>query len=411
MQHIKDVELDHIREAQGVIKEHIIGTPLNYSRNCSQLTGANIYLKMENQQRTGSFKIRGALNKIANLSPEEKVKGVVACSAGNHAQGVALAAALFGLDSKVVMPVSSPLVKQEATRGYGAQVVVSGATFEDSYAKSQEIMKGEGRVFVHPYEDPYIVAGQGTLALEILEDFSRTDAGSMDRIYVPVGGGGLISGIAKGVKSLSPEVKIIGVVSESAVGMAELFRTGTYVPVDYISTIAEGTAVKTPSPSIYEHFIKPYVDDVVVVSEAEVARAMVFLLERAKTVVEGSGALTLAGAIKNKEHIIGQNVVCLLSGGNVDLNLIAKIIEKGLSENGRLARVSVVINDNPGQLQRLTQLMAEQRANILQVEHRRLDASLGLHQARIDFFLEINTRKHLDAIIEKLNSVCLVVRG
>jgi threonine dehydratase len=357
-----------------------------------------VYLKFENTQRTGSFKIRGAYNKIANLTSEEKKRGVVASSAGNHAQGVALSASFAGVAATIVMPENAPLTKINATKGYGANVVLKGEIYDDAYEYARFLEKENGFVFVHPYEDPSIIAGQGTIGLELYERLP-----DLDSIVIPIGGGGLISGISTAIKALNPKIKIIGVQSEQASGMSQLFHHKTPHPKKRISTIADGIAIKHPSKLIYDTFISKNVDEVVTVSDDEIAEAIVFLLERAKTMTEGSGAAAMA-AIMNKKLSLGKKTCVILSGGNVDLNVISKIIEKGQTKRGRLVELSVVVDDLPGNLNRLTKAIAEQKANILEVHHDRISQGLFLRETRIDFVLETSSPEHIERIKEALIS-------
>jgi threonine dehydratase len=387
------VTLEDILKAREVLKTIARNTELDLSVSASQLLGTEIHLKYENTQRTGSFKIRGAYNKIANLTAEEKARGVVASSAGNHAQGVALSATLAGVKSTIVMPENAPLTKVNATRGYGANVILKGEIYDDAYEHARFLEKEKGYVFVHPYEDPFVIAGQGTIGLEIHERLP-----DLDTIVIPIGGGGLISGISTALKALNPKVKIIGVQSDQAPGMSQLFHHQTPMPAKKrISTIADGIAIKHPSKQIYDDFISKNVDEVVTVSDDELAEAIVFLLERAKTLCEGSGAAAMA-AVMNRKLQLGPKTCVLLCGGNVDLNVIAKIIDKGQFKRGRLVELSVVVDDLPGNLHRLTQAIAEQKANILEVHHDRISKHLVLRETRIDFVLETSSPEHIEQI-------------
>lgn len=387
------VNLDDIRKAQKVISPTIIRTQLNHSHSASRRMNSQIFLKFENEQRTGSFKIRGAMNKISSLNSEERSRGIIACSAGNHAQGVALSASELKVNSHVVMPVNSPLVKISATEGYGAQVILHGDFFDESFRHATELAKKNGYIFVHPYEDPAVIAGQGTIGLEILEDLP-----DVDTVIVPIGGGGLISGIATAIKALRPDCRVIGVQSDQAPGMEHLFKKQDYQPKGGgIATIADGIAVKYPSQAMFDSFISRLVDDIVLVNDADIAEAIVFLIETARTVVEGSGAAAFAAALTGKIDL-GAKTCILLSGGNIDLNIISLVIERGLQRKGRLARLSVVVPDAPGSLSRLTKVIAEKRANILEVHHDRVSARLNLKETRIDFVLETTSHKHIDEI-------------
>jgi threonine dehydratase len=390
------VTLEDIRKARETLKNISQNTETDYSVSASKLLGCEVFLKFENTQRTGSFKIRGAYNKIINMTPEEKKRGVVASSAGNHAQGVALSAALAGVKATIVMPENAPLTKVNATRGYGAEVILHGEIYDDAYEHARHLEKEKGFVFVHPYEDPYIIAGQGTIGLELHEKLP-----DLDSVVIPIGGGGLISGISTALKALNPKIRIIGVQSEQAPGMSQLFHHQTPEDRKRISTIADGIAIKKPSKIVYESFIAKNVDEVVTVTDDELAEAIVFLLERAKTMTEGSGAAAMA-AVMNRQLNLGKKTCVILSGGNVDLNVIAKIIEKGQIKRGRLAELSVVVDDLPGNLNRLTKAIAEQKANILEVHHDRISQGLFLRETRIDFVLETSSPEHIQKIKQAL---------
>jgi len=392
------VTLEDIRKARETLKDVSQNTEIDLSVSASKLLGCDVYLKFENTQRTGSFKIRGAYNKIINLTPEEKKRGVVASSAGNHAQGVALSASLAGVKATIVMPENAPLTKINATRGYGAEVILKGEIYDDAYEHARFLEKTEGFVFVHPYEDPYIIAGQGTIGLELNERLP-----DLDSVVIPIGGGGLISGISTALRALNPKIRIIGVQSDQAPGMSQLFHKQTPEPKKRISTIADGIAIKHPSKIVYDSFISKNVDEVVTVSDDELAEAIVFLLERAKTMTEGSGAAAMAAAMNRKLNL-GKKTCIILSGGNVDLNVISKIIEKGQTKRGRLAELSVVVDDLPGNLNRLTKAIADQKANILEVHHDRISQGLFLRETRIDFVLETSSPEHIQKIKEALTA-------
>lgn len=390
---MKELKLEDIKLAQKVLEKIIHRTSFEYSVSASQKLGSEIFFKFENMQRTGSFKIRGAYNKIMSLSEAEKAKGVVASSAGNHAQGVALSATLAKVKAKIVMPESASLNKISATKAYGADVILKGEIYDDAYEYARELEKQQGLVFVHPYEDPYVIAGQGTIALEIFEQ--KQD---LDSIVIPIGGGGLISGMSLALKKLNPKIKIYGVQSAQAPGMSQLFHHQKYEPIQKrISTIADGIAVKKPSPVMYENFISKYVDEIVTVTDDEIAEAIVFLLERTKALVEGSGAVTMAAAL-NKKVKLGANSCLVLSGGNIDLNIISKVIERGQIKRGRLVELSVIVDDLPGTLHRLTKVIAEARANILEVHHDRISQGLFLRETRVDFVLETTSIEHIEKI-------------
>lgn len=393
------VNLKDIQEAALRIKEVVRKTETDLSPSASEKMGCEVFFKFENEQLTGSFKLRGATNKIASLTDEEKKRGVVASSAGNHAQGVAFSATKAGVKSTIVMPVHAPLIKVSSTKAYGADVVLHGEIYDEAYAKARELEERNKFVFVHPYQDEKIIAGQGTIGLEVFEQIPN-----LDSIIIPVGGGGLISGIATALKALNPKIKIIGVQSDQAPGMENLFKHKKATSAKRISTIADGIAIKNPSQEMYDSFISTLVDEMVTVSDDEISEAIVFLLEKSKSVVEGSGAAGLA-ALFNRKLDLGKRTCVLLCGGNIDLNMIAKIIEKGQIRRGRLVELSVVVDDLPGNLLRLTQVIAEHGANILQVHHDRISQGLFLRETRINFVLETRDFNHIEEIKQALLAI------
>lgn len=393
------VNLKDIKDAQaklaGIIKE----TSISKSFSATKLLGSEIFFKFENEQLTGSFKIRGAYNKISSLNAEERKRGVVASSAGNHAQGVAHSSALAGVKSHIVMPIHAPLIKVNATKEYGGEVILHGEIYDDSYRKARELEAEQGYVFVHPYEDEKVIAGQGTIGLEIMQALPE-----LDSIVIPIGGGGLISGIATAAKAINPKIKIIGVQSDQAPGMAELFHGEAPKERKRIMTIADGIAIKHPSKNMYDSFISKLVDEVVTVSDDEIADAIFFLIERAKSVTEGSGAAAMAAAMHRKIEL-GKKSCILLCGGNIDLNIVAKIIDQGLIRKGRLAEISVLGPDQPGLLSKLTAVIAGERANILQVHHDRVDRNLSLRETNIEFLLETTSFEHIERIKAALRAI------
>jgi len=389
------VTLEEIKAAQKQIQKFINITACDFSRSASDLLGTQIFLKLENTQKTGSFKIRGATNKIMSLSSEEKKRGVIACSAGNHAQGVALSSTLNGVKSVIIMPENAPIAKIEATKAYGAEVILFGSMFDEAKEYAFKLAKDNGYVFVHPFEDEKVIAGQGTIGLELYEQIQ-----DLDTVIIPIGGGGLISGISVALKALNPKIKIIGVQTEQVSTMVQLFLTKSYEPLTkHVSTLADGIAVKTPSQIMFDSFISKYVDEVVTVTEGQIAEAIVFLLERAKTVAEGSGAVALAAALTGKAKLGKKNCI-LVCGGNIDLNIVSDIITRGQIQRGRLCELSVVVPDIPGSLSRLTQILAEHRANILEVHHDRLRHGLNLKETRIDFVIETTSHEHIQKIVQ-----------
>lgn len=394
----KAITISDIEQAREVIKGFIDQTSLKAAPPMADLGDSKLFFKFENQQVTGSFKIRGAINKMNSLTAEEKKHGVVASSAGNHAQGVALAAQKAGVRAHIVMPTTAPIVKINATRSYGAEVILFGEVYDDAYEHARKLEKEKSYTFVHPYEDEKIIAGQGTIGLEIFEKLPEIDS-----IVIPIGGGGLISGIATALKTLKPSIKIYGVVSDQAPNMRELFKKQNLTDKNprKISTIAEGIAIKHASPLMCETYISRLVDDIFEVSDDEIARAIVFLLEKLKTVTEGSGAAGLAAVLSGKIPL-GKTACVLLCGGNIDLNIVSKVIERGQRVANRLARISVIVNDLPGNLSRLTSVMAEHRANILEVYHDRVSPELGLRETRIDLLVETTSNEHISEIEAEL---------
>lgn len=386
------VDLKDIQEAKNRINSYTKETELDFSSSSSKHLGQDVFFKFENTQWTGSFKIRGASNKILSLSDSERAKGVIASSAGNHAQGVALSATKAGIKSVICMPENAPLVKVQATRNYGAEVILQGEMVDDSHTLAKKLVQEKGYIYVHPYEDEKVIAGQGTIGLEIMNKMS-----DLDTVIVPIGGGGLISGMAVAIKSINPNCRVIGVQAEKAPGMKNLFRKETISTSGKYQTIADGIAIKQPSKVMYDSFISKYVDDVVTVNDDQIADAIVFLLERAKAVSEGAGAVGLAAALHNKIKL-GQRNCILISGGNIDLNIVAKIIEKGLTYKGRLFELAVIVDDLPGNLSRLTQVMAQKRANVIEVHHDRVSKGLNLREARIEFVLETTGFEHIEEI-------------
>lgn len=394
------VKLEDIQKAYESIRSFISETPSDYSRSCSTLVGADIFLKLENTQRTGSFKIRGASNKISSLTGPEKAKGVIACSAGNHAQGVALSASLNNVKSVIVMPETAPLTKINATKYYGAEVILKGQSFDEAKDYAYQLAQDKSYVFVHPYEDEKVIAGQGTLGLELYNQIKNLDV-----VVVPIGGGGLISGIAVALKTLKPSIKVYGVQAEAADSMYQLFKNKTIKSVpNRVSTIADGIAIKAPSQVMYDHFISKYVDDIVTVTEGEIAEAIVFLIERAKTVAEGAGAAALA-AVLSKKVVLGKTNAVVICGGNIDLNIISQVIQKGQIQRGRLSEMSVVVTDIPGSLSQVTNILADHKANVLEVHHDRIRNGLNLKETQIDFVIETTSHEHIQQIRDALKEL------
>lgn len=378
------------------LKNVIHTIPLSSSKTFSEMSGAEVYLKYENQQKTGSFKVRGAYNKIMKRYEEGGLSAVVASSAGNHAQGVAFAASQIGVPATIVMPRSTPIAKVSATEGYGAKVVLHGSIYDEAYAKACEIVEEEGAEFIHPFDDEDVMAGQGTIALEILSDLP-----TVDMIFVPAGGGGLVSGIAACAKQINPRIQIIGVQAEGANSIVASFQKEQVMPSSRVHTIADGIAVKTPGAKTMQ-YINQYVDQMVTVSDAEIAGAILLLLERTKQVVEPAGAASLAAVLNHKADIAGKKVCCVLSGGNIDVSFIHKVVEKGLVTRGRHLKFSTVMPDAPGSLERFAHLVAEQNANVILFNHDRVQADLDIGDAIIHVVCEVGGKKHGQRLLDTL---------
>lgn len=388
-----NIELKDIELAEKRLKPILHHTELDLSSTFSAMTGGQIYLKCENRQKTGSFKIRGASNKIASLVESGGASAVVASSAGNHAQGVAYAASRFGIGATIVMPKAAPIVKVQATEGYGAKVVLAGDCYDDAYAAAKEICEREDAVFLHPYNDPEVIAGQATLGLEILGDLPY-----VDMIVVPAGGGGLLAGIASAVKQINPRVAVYGVQAAGADAIARSFEEKRLVCTDSASTIADGIAVKSPGDLTVE-LINRYADGVITVTDTEIADAILLLMERCKQIVEPAGASSLAAVLSGKLDVKGKRVVCVLSGGNIDVSFIQSIIERGLAARHRRIRFIVRLLDRPGSLVQLLEVIASSGANILAIEHDKLSEGLNPNETSVHIACEVGGREHGDAVI------------
>ena len=393
---MEQVTLKMVQEAQERLKGVAQKTGLSYSNSVSKLSDCKVYLKMENLQRTGSFKLRGAYNKVASLTPEEREKGVIAASAGNHAQGVALAASVYGCQSTICMPKHAPLMKVAATKGYGANVVLHGDFFDEAAAKAEELTKEHGYTFVHPFNDPEVIAGQGTIALEIIEQMPDVDA-----IVAPIGGGGLISGLAVAAKSVNPKIKVIGVQTANMPSMKNSIDHGKILTCNGKATLADGIAVKTPGDLTYD-ICSRYLDDIVIVDETEIAGAILWLLERCKAVSEGAGAVPVAALMNGKiSGLHGKKVAALISGGNIDVNNMTRIINSGLLRSWKVF-FSTIIPDQPGELVKLLSLIAETNANVLSVTHERSQHGVGIGYTAVSFELETANEKHVEHLMELL---------
>ncbi len=396
------VSLDEVRSAEERLKDVAVRTPLDASRGLSQIVGGQVFIKCENLQRTGSFKIRGAYNRISRLSTDEKGRGVVAASAGNHAQGVALAASLSDTKATVFMPANASLPKVEATRRYGAEVMLVGKDFGEAYAASLEHAESSGAVFVHPYNHADVIAGQGTIGLELLDQLD-----GFGTVIVPVGGGGLISGISTAIKSVRPDVRIVGVQASGASSFIPSLEKGRIVALDSVSTIADGIAANAPGELTLAH-VDALVDEVVTVSDDSIAQALVLTAERMKLVLEPSGAAGVAAAMEGKGHL-EPPVVVVLSGGNIDPLLLLSVIRYGLSAAGRYFSFHTRIPDQPGELHRLLGLVAESGANIIGVEHHR--EGVQVHMGEVDVILQVETKgpRHIDELSDALGAKGYVV--
>lgn len=358
----------------------------------------HIFLKTENIQSTGSFKVRGAYFKISELTEEEKKRGVIACSAGNHAQGVALAATKHGVKSLICLPEGAPISKIQATKGYGADVCLVKGVYDDAYQKALELKEQYGYTFVHPFDDEDVIAGQGTIALEILEDMPKVDA-----IVVPIGGGGLISGIAYTIKNLKSKIKVCGVQAEGAPSMYRSIKEGAPITLDEVNTIADGIAVKHPGALTYE-LTKKYVDDIFTVTEDEIATAIVTLMERKKMVAEGAGAVAVAAAMFNKLPMKGKNVVCIVSGGNIDVNKLSRVITRGLINSGRRCSLTLKLLDKPGQFSEVAKVLAEHGANVISAFHERTSTDADINFCYIKLDLETRDFEHIETIRHALEA-------
>lgn len=384
------LEINEVFKAANVLKNVARHTALIHAPKLNP--DCDIWLKAENLQLTGSFKLRGAYYKISQLSDEEKSRGVIACSAGNHAQGVALGATHNGIKSLICLPAGAPISKVEATKGFGAEVCLVPGVYDDAYAKAIELRDKHGYTFVHPFDDPKVIAGQGTIGLEILEDMPDVQA-----VVVPIGGGGLISGIAFTIKTLRPEIKVYGVQSSGAPSMAASLSEGHIAHLDRVSTIADGIAVKEPGINTFEMCNK-YVDEVVTVSDDEIAAAILALIERHKLVAEGAGAVSVAAAMFGKLPVKGLKTVCVVSGGNIDVSTLSRVITRGLVKSGRNYTFIIDLPDKPGQLSGVCSVVAQQGGNVISVSHERINTSTEINGCIIRMDLETRNNEHVEQV-------------
>ena len=397
------VTIADIWEAYKLLKPRLHHTPLAPSRTLHDITGADIYLKAENMQRSGSFKVRGASYKISRLSKEEYSSGVIAASAGNHAQGVAIAAAQYNISCTIVMPETAPLAKVTATQGYGAEVVLHGFTYDDAYQYCLELQQQTGATFIHAFDDPDVIAGQGTLGLEMLSDLPDADA-----LIVPIGGGGLIAGITIAARALRPSIKIIGVQAAGAAGCRASLDAGELRTLPSIATIADGIAVKRPGTLTFP-IIQNLVDDVVVVNDEEIISAVLLLMERSKMLVEGAGAAGVAAMLSGVVKLDGKRVLVPLTGGNIDINLVGRFIEHGLAAAGRYFVIHTRLTDRPGELMRLLGIISEMRINVIDVRHQRISSRLPIMQREETLTLETRDRGQCEQLLQCLRHAGYVV--
>jgi threonine dehydratase len=389
---LESVTLTSIQAARARIGEAIYFSPCQLSSDLSELTGLPLHLKLENLQRTGSFKERGALNKLLTLSQAERERGVVTASAGNHAQGVAFHAAALGIRAQIVMPLATPQIKVAATRGFGADVVLHGSNYDEACEEALRRCVEEGRTFIHPFDDAEIINGQGTIGLELLEQVPDLEA-----VVVPIGGGGLISGVACALKETNPRIRVIGVEPEKLPSMLRAREAGAPVTLNAEATVADGIAVRRAG-DLTLPLVSRYVDEIVTVDDEEIASAILMLLEHEKTLAEGAGAAALAALLQSKTNLRSRRTVVLVSGGNIDVTLLAKIIERGLVKDGRLLRIRVNLHDRPGALLGLIQILARERANIVEVIHNRAYYGVSLGETVIDVTLETRGAAHIAAL-------------
>jgi threonine dehydratase len=392
------VTLQSIDQARSGIRDAVVLTPCARSHALSGIAGTAVYLKLENLQRTGAFKERGALTKLLSLSPKERAAGLVTASAGNHAQAVAYHASRLGMKAEIWMPLTTPLVKVSSTSAWGADVRLEGTNFDETFAGAVEESRRRGATFVHPFDDEHVIAGQGTLGLEMLEQIP-----SLDVAVVPVGGGGLIAGVAAALKQSKPSIKVIGVQTSQVPSMGEALKNGRRVETKAKPTIADGIAVRVAGAITFP-MVQQYVDDLVLVDEEEIAAAVLFLLEKEKTLAEGAGAVAVAALLHHKLPTTGKAVGAVVSGGNMDVTLLARIIERGLVKDGRLVRLRIPLPDHPGALHRLTEVIADHRVNIVETSYHRAFHGARLGHTVIDLTMEIRGHDHARELMQALDA-------
>lgn len=386
--------LDKVYHARYVLKQVIRETDVIHAPKINP--EADIYLKTENLQITGSFKVRGAYYRMSQLSDEEKTRGVIACSAGNHAQGVALAAAKNGIKSLICLPDGAPISKVEATKSYGAEVNLVKGVYDDAYAEALRLRDEKGYTFIHPFDDENVIAGQGTIGLELLERIP-----DMDAVIVPIGGGGLISGVAFAIKSLNPKIKVYGVQAAGAPSMYNSVKDGEIERLESVSTIADGIAVKEPGENTFK-YVSEYVDDIVTVTDDEISAAILALMEQHKLVTEGAGAVPVAAAMFNKVPVKGKKTVCLLSGGNIDVTILSRVIKRGLLMSGRSYSMMIELIDKPGQLMDVSRIIAELGGNVISIHHERANEGSAVNGCYLRIVLETRNYEHIEAIRQAL---------
>ncbi len=388
--------IDRIRHAAEVLKSVVRRTDLIRATQINP--ESEVYLKTENLQVTGSFKVRGAYYKISQLTDEEKKRGVIACSAGNHAQGVALGATKNGIKALICLPAGAPISKIEATKGYGADVCLVNGVYDDAYQKAIDLQKEHGYTFVHPFDDELVIAGQGTIALEILDQLPDVEA-----VIVPVGGGGLISGVGFALKTLRPDIKVYGVQAAGAPSMCKSLAEKHIIRLPSVSTIADGIAVKEPGVNTFDYCSR-YVDEIVTITDEEISTAILTLIEKHKLVAEGAGAIAVAAALFDKVPIKGKKTVCLVSGGNIDVTILSRVVQRGLIKCGRACSLTVELSDKSGQLSGLLDIIASQGANVISVNHERTGLDIDIHSCYVSIQLETRNLQHITNIKEAITA-------
>jgi threonine dehydratase len=392
------VTLAAVQQARGRIRDFIDNSPCRRSPELSETTGQEVHLKLDNLQRTGAFKERGALNRILTLSDDEKRRGVITASAGNHAQAVAYHACARGLRAQIVMPLMTPLVKVAATKGFGAEVVLHGANYDEAYAFALESCAEQGMTFLHPFDDAEVINGQGSIGLELLEQVSGLEAA-----IVPIGGGGLIGGVACALKESNPKIRVVGVQTERLPSMLRATEAGHPVTIPASATVADGIAVRRAG-DLTLPLVQRYVDEIVTVDEEEIANAILVLLEKEKTLAEGAGAVAIASLLQHKTSLQGKKTAALVCGGNIDVSLLAKIIERGLAKDGRRLRLRIHLTDRPGALHQLTKIIADLRANIVETQYDRTYYGVNLGDTAIDLSMETRGPEHIENILQALTA-------